>query len=268
MIRTGKSDIHKKGRDIPQEMYEGWKTAVLQFTTTPKTAAEIKNAGVMPPEKTKLVLNRMAFEGHLLRIGAKSLRSNIISYVATAVWLQQPILRDKQQEAAVWLAGEYLRVFGPARVKDFQWWSGLKMGEAKTAVSALDTVDIGNGNLLLSQDVDAFNAFQPFDGEVVDLLPKWDCYTMGYAPDGRERFVTPGQQNLIYGASGATGGNALGTVLLNGMAVGVWSSKFAGSKMKVSLNLFEKVGNGVETAVTDQFHQIATLLKAKSVVFE
>ena len=64
---------------------------------------------------------------------------------------------------------------------------------------------------------------------------------MGYAPDGRERFVHPDNQHHIYGKLGATGGNGLGTVLINGMAHAVWTSRFKGSKMEINLNYFEKV---------------------------
>jgi hypothetical protein len=73
----------KKGRLIPEEHYQGWKKQIFQAAGTPKTAAEIKQAVNIPEAALKPVLNRMAFERYLLRVGAKSLRSNIISYVST-----------------------------------------------------------------------------------------------------------------------------------------------------------------------------------------
>ena len=91
---------------------------------------------------------------------------------------------------------------------------------------------------------------------------------MGYAPDGRERFVHPDNQHHIYGKLGATGGNGLGTVLVNGKANGSWSSRFKGTKMEVSLNLFAKVTQKERTTITNQFQSIADLLKAKNIVFD
>jgi len=105
--------------------------------------------------------------------------------------------------------------------------------------------------------------------DVLDLLPQWDCYTRGYAPDGRERFVDSEMQDQVYGALEATGGNALGVVLLNGLALGSWKSRFKGQqKMLVSLNMFGKPTRNLEQQIETQFKEIATLLAARRLEFE
>ncbi|HZA45577.1 MAG TPA: hypothetical protein VE568_09790 [Rubrobacter sp.] len=38
--------------------------------------------------------------------------------------------------------------------------------------------------------------------DAVDLLPKWDCYTIGYAYDGRLRLVHPDTQERVYTPAG------------------------------------------------------------------
>lgn len=91
---------------------------------------------------------------------------------------------------------------------------------------------------------------------------------MGYAPDGRSRFVTADTQAHVYGKIGATGGNALGVVLLNGLAVGAWTSRFKGASMVVALNLFEKPTGRIRQAIEARFHEMAALLKAKKVVLQ
>ncbi len=52
---------------------------------------------------------------------------------------------------------------------------------------------------------------------------------MGYVPDGRECFVSPDMQQQIFGKIGATGGNALGVLLVNGTDHGSWDSRFKGN---------------------------------------
>ncbi len=257
-----------KGRTIPKENYADWKEQLLQLAVSPLTVKEIKNSSAIPAEKVKFVLNRMAFEGSLLRIGASSLRSNIISYVSTVAWAKEDFAQIQSDQALAWLAGEYLRAFGPARIKDFQWWAGITAGKASSAVSAQETVDIGNDYLLPAEDADSFESFKFPAEDSLDLLPQWDCYTMGYAPDGRSRFVSSDMQDKIYGALGATGGNALGTVLVNGLAHGSWSSRFKGTNMNIALTMFEKPASQLEKDIESQFNEMAGLLKAKSLEVE
>lgn len=257
-----------KGRGVPTEKYPAWRETILHVAGTPLTAAEIREKTDIPDELLKPILNRMAFERRLLRVGARSLRSNIIRYVATETWLGAPLPVVSQEEALAWLAGEYLRAFGPARIKDFQWWAGVTAARAKKAVAAHDTVDIGNGLLLLSGDLPDFERCIAPAKDSVDVLPQWDCYTMGYAPDGRERFISPDMQPHLYGKLGATHGNALGAVLVNGLACGVWTSRFAGSRLNVTLNLFGKPSAAIRKKITAQFDDIAALLQAKSLALE
>jgi len=210
----------------------------------------------------------MAYEGSLLRVGAKSLRSNIISYVATKSWNGNNFVQIEQDEALAWLAGEYLRVFGPTRVKDFQWWTGVTATKAEKAISAQETIQIENNLLLLKSDLNEFESFEFPAKDSFSILPKWDCYTMGYAPDERERFVDTGMQNHIYGKIGATGGNALGVVLVNGLAHGSWDYKFKGNRLIVNLNFFESPSGIMKKDIEERFGEISVLLKAKSIVFD
>ncbi|HUV07133.1 MAG TPA: crosslink repair DNA glycosylase YcaQ family protein [Spirochaetia bacterium] len=265
---TWEKRYSQKGRFLANEDYKRWKAAILERAGEPLTAKEIREATGIPDAAVKLVLNRMAFEGSLLRVGARNLRSNIISYVSTEAWAKNRFPRVENTKALQWLAGEYLRVFGPVRIKDFQWWAGISAGQAKAALSAHETVTVENGALLAAADLWEFESLKKPAGDSLDILPQWDCYTMGYAPDGRERFVSADMQHNIYGSLGATGGNALGTVLVNGAAHGSWNSRFEGNRMKVSLNMFEKPSGKLRAAIVERFSELALWLKAKDIVLE
>lgn len=256
------------GRKIPSEHYKEWRSLILKVATKPLTVAEIKEKTDIPDELTKFLLNRMGYEGDILRVGAESLRSNIVSYVATRSWAKETLDRPSNEKALAWLAAEYLRAFGPARVKDFQWWAGITAAKAKTAIAANDTTDIGDKYLLPTKDLKAYESFKLPKADSIDILPQWDSYIMGYAPDGRERFVSPDMQGNIYGALGATAGNGLGTILINGSAHGSWNARFTGSKMDIALNMFEKTTVKANKEIDAQFQEIALLLKAKTVSFQ
>ncbi|UCF96617.1 MAG: winged helix DNA-binding domain-containing protein [Spirochaetaceae bacterium] len=258
----------QKGRRVPPENYQHWRQEVLTASGSPRTAAEIRDAVGVPEDVIKPLLNRLAFEGVILRIGADSVRSNSLRYVSTAAWAGNSFARVEEEQAAAWLASQYLRAFGPARLKDFQWWTGLNKKQAETALSVNDTTDIGDDCLILTKDLPGFEGFTAPTGDSLALLPQWDSYTMGYAPDGRRRFVTPDMQQRIYGTLGATGGNALGTVLVNGLARGAWTSRFAGNTLKIRLDLFEKLGDRMHSAMIDRFNAVARFLGAKEAGFE
>ncbi len=65
------------------------------------------------------------------------------------------------------------------------------------ALSTVKTVELGDGYLLPAGDLEGFEAAEGLGAEAIDLLPKWDCYTMGYAPDTRQRFVPPDAQERV-----------------------------------------------------------------------
>jgi winged helix DNA-binding protein len=81
---------------------------------------------------------------------------------------------------------------------------------------------------------------------------------MGYAPDGRQRFVHPDVQDRIYDADG----NGLGVVLVDGTAVGAWSARLGGRHMEVELDMFERANARLKQTITDRFEAVAALLGA------
>jgi hypothetical protein len=255
-------------KGVPLNKYKIWKKAILDIAVKPMTASEIKDASGLPEGVIKLILNRMAFNRELLRIGAKSLRSNIISYISYEKWLGSKYKEPDSRKSLVWLAEKYLRAFGPARIKDFQWWAGITAGNAKTAMLETDCEKLDEDLLILKNDLKEFEKFKNYEKDVVDILPQWDSYTMGYAPDGRERFVAKDMQSRIYGMLGATGGNGLGTILINGLAHGSWDSKFTGTTMKVRLDMFEKKSSKLQKVITSGFEEISSLFSAKKLIFE
>jgi hypothetical protein len=255
-------------RMMPAEKYPGWREGILQAARTPHTAAELRTITGIPEEMIKMVINRIAYEGSLFREGAGSLRSNILSYFAVPEKDRSLYLEYSHEEALQWLAGEYLRAFGPARLKDFQWWAGVTAGRAKAAFAAHETTDLGEGLLLRQKDLPAFESLKIKETGAVELLPQWDCYTMGYAPDGRSRFVSADVRDQVYGSIGATGGNGLGVILIDGMVHGTWDFQFKGTKMTVIPAMFEKPSKKTSELLHARIGDLASLFKAKSLVVE
>jgi hypothetical protein len=240
---------------------------VLECCATPLTPAQLRTC-LPVPEDVYMVARILARQGQVLRVGA-SLRTDQLKWVATAAWLGRPFEAVDRAEALAWLARAYLRAFGPARVADFAWWAGCTRRAATLAVSQAPAVE-RDGLLLLEEDTDAFDNVAPIDPCRVDVLPKWDSYTMGYAPDGRERFIDASFLKLAYtsvsGSPGATAGDGLPLVLRGGRAVATWSHRFSGDQMAVNVAPFsEQAKAPIQEAA---FSAAAALLGARSLTIK
>lgn len=89
-----------------------------------------------------------------------------------------------KSEAITKLAELYFKSRGPATLKDFAWWSGLSMGDAKTGIAELDKQlayftfnDLKYYHFEIEYDISQKTTFI--------LLPCFDEYTVGYS-EGRD----------------------------------------------------------------------------------
>nr|MDQ6915147.1 winged helix DNA-binding domain-containing protein [Actinomycetota bacterium] len=94
--------------------------------------------------------------------------------------------------------------------------------------------ELDGGLLLRAGDRAGFDRAKPPRRGTVDLLPKWDAYTMGHAPDGRDRLAHPDVVAHCYDHRGD--GNPL--VLVDGAAAGTWSLR-PGKAVDFEVDLFD-----------------------------
>jgi winged helix DNA-binding protein len=239
------------------DRYARLKQRVLEHTQEPIAATALRKA--LPAEEGLMLGVRvMTSEGLVLRL-ASSLWADRLRYVATEAWLGRPLEEADPQQSLEWLAQEYLRAYGPARVEDFAWWSGAPRHRASAAIGEASVVDIGGGLLLPSDQKTDFDRVASLGPEVIDLLPKWDAYTMGHAPGGRQRLVDDKHVGSAYAASG----DGLPLVLRGGRAVATWSNRFDGNRM---LGRVIPFGRGVPPELYEHaFDEIGQLLGAANV---
>jgi hypothetical protein len=240
------SDRAKRFRHfkLTDKRYEKLRAEVLAAAAEPKTQEELRDAvGAADAKELKGVTAQMTRDGELVRVAAgRSLRSNELRYQAAEI-------EDADaDEALAWLAGEYLRAFGPIRVKDFTWWAGTTATRAKAALASHATEEVDDGYLILAKDRAAFAKAKPVKG-AVDLLPKWDCLQMGYAPDGRERFAHPDVIDRCYDARG----DGVPVVLVDGEAAGIWPGG--------EIELFDSAPKKVRAAIDARLAEVRAFLE-------
>ena len=246
-----------KRQDFSRTAYERAAKKVLAATKEAVTSRNLEEAVGLKGPKLASILRALRYEGRILTLAGESLNMAPHQYVAAEAHVPEGLDAGDASEALSWLAGEYLRAYGPARIKDFAWWAGVTKGAATRAIEAQRTVDIGEGLLLLAKDAGAFERVTPCRGEVA-LLPKWDAYTMGLAPDGRERFVHPDVYSAVYTPIGVgLPGDGNPIMLVNGEAVATWTFSL---KEGPSVHPFDRLSASVRKRVDERLEAVAGLL--------
>lgn len=236
---------------LSQADYEARKKKVVAAARkAPVTAKELR--AVTGVERESQLVSLMCRDGVLRRIGADGLRSNQLRYVPARIRKADP------DAALAWLAAEYLRAFGPARLEDFAWWTSATPKRARAALGTVDTVEVDDGLLMRASDAEAFEKAEPPPEGTVDVIPKWDALTMGYEAGGRSRFVDERHQDRAYDFRG----DGMPLVLLDGRAIGAWTSRTKGRRTEVAHDWFRKPPKKVLGAVRERFAEIEELLSS------
>jgi hypothetical protein len=147
-----------------------------------------------------------------------------------------------KNEALIELTRRYFRSHGPATLRDFVWWSGLTMSDARKGVEAAQAEferEVIGGQTYWFPWVSPAKA--PFAR--AHLLPNYDEYTVGYK-----------DRSAIFDASQT---DKLGTrervlvqsILTDGQIAGTWSRTLKKTEVVVQANPFNKLDAGQIEAV-------------------
>ncbi|GGD00771.1 hypothetical protein GCM10011512_29520 [Tersicoccus solisilvae] len=198
-------------------------------------------------------LVRRPLRGGWDRQGAPGYRS-----AAAVTGLPLPAVDDALDEAVLL----HLRAHGPATREDLAWWAGLPLTVVDDAVGRLQerlgdalTTRPGPGHRRYL-DVPDVPAAAARPG--VRLLPEFDALFCGYAPRGRDRFVTAEHHTLLWSAAN---GQVRPPLLVDGRITGWWRligtgarralvvASFAGTRRLRAGELAEAIAR-VEAALT------------------
>lgn len=144
------------------------------------------------------------------------------------------------EESLAELAKLYFQSHGPALTKDFSWWSGLTLADAKLGVEL-------NKPKLITETVNGKeywlfpNSPKPGTGKPsLFILSVYDEYFIGISD--RSLMLEDRFKNQI-----AKVGNALLTslVMSNGKTIGVWKKRITKNIFEINLTLFRKL-TGIE----------------------
>lgn len=154
-----------------------------------------------------------------------------------------PVL--SREESLAELARRYFTSHAPATIQDFTWWSGLKVGDARTALELIKPD-------LISMPLEHLTYWMPKDLELpaqlepsVHLLPAFDEFMVSYKERGAS--LDPTQTAL------AITGNGIfkPIVVVNGRVAGVWNRTEKNSSVVIEPRLFSNVSNAEIAGITN-----------------
>ncbi len=184
---------------------------------------------------TRVTLN-LGFTGDVLRASPTgSWVSGAYRYARAEDWLPGGLGEQAPAEAAVELAEQYLRRFGPATTVDVQWWTGWTKTATVRALAAAGAVPV---ELDASSDVPGGRGWLAAGDEAspepeawVAVLPSLDPTTMGW----KERsWYLPAAAADAFDRRG----NAGPTLWVDGRVVGAWAQAKDG---RLLTHYFERV---------------------------
>jgi len=206
-------------------------------------AAQISTAGM----RGYHILWRLAQEG-LLCFAARFGKQH--TFALLEEWL--PPFPPMEREAALAeLAHRYFTSHGPATLRDFTWWTGLKVSDCKGALASMsselsrltvDGVEYWMGNEAQSP---------PHPDQSLHLLPGFDEYLLGY--QDRTAALEPRHApKLIFGSVFRP------TIVIDGRVVGTWRRVLHEEEAEITTSFFgpaKKTATKLLAATTERYRE-------------
>jgi Winged helix DNA-binding domain len=140
------------------------------------------------------------------------------------------------------LASRYFTSRGPATIRDYVWWSGLKVSDARMGVGKASP-------LLVTEEMGGKTYYAPRDeppgkdGTSVHLLPAFDEYLVGYSDRSAMLGDERTQEMLRSGKITFTHSNGifLPTIVIDGDVVGTWKRRDERGKAILTIQPFRRL---------------------------
>lgn len=143
----------------------------------------------------------------------------------------------ERDEALARFIVTYLTGHGPATVRDFAWWSGLSLTDARRALEiagpAVEALGPDDEPMLVAGGE---ASSPPRRAARVNVVPAWDEYVLGYGDRSR---ALP--DAVAWRVSPTGNGVFLPTILSSGMVVGTWTSSVSRSGLTAVAEPFESL---------------------------
>jgi hypothetical protein len=167
-----------------------------------------------------------------------------------------------REQALAKLAHNYFKSHGPAQLKDFSWWSGLSVTDAKEALDLikqdLEQATFDGKTYWFPAGADATTSEAPS----AFLLSIYDEYIIAYK-DRSDISEARDIERMI------SRGNALtAVILLNGKVAGNWNKVLKKNTVEIRLNPFRKLDQEEQEALESEVARYGKFVGISAVLVE
>lgn len=144
-----------------------------------------------------------------------------------------PIQELHKEEALAILARKYFRSHSPASLKDFVWWSGLSVTEARQGIAAIEQELLTDH--FLAQKLYVHQSYkEKKTTDILHILPPYDEYLISYKD--RTDVLNKEYQHKAFNSFGIF----RPVILYNGQIVGNWNKVIQKQTTHIEMNWFKK----------------------------
>lgn len=208
------------------------------------------------------MLYRAAWDG-LICFGPHSGKEP--TFVLAEEWLSKSAPLDYER-ALTEIVIRYFSSHGPATIKDFVWWSGFRMSDARRGIeeasSKVREEVVGGVSYYTASGSPGGKATQ----RSVHLLPAFDEYLLGYS-DRSPTLRSEETQKWIRNAKVVvvhSNGIFLPTVVVDGVVAGIWKRINAKGKMVITLIPFRKLSAKQKAEVREEVESYARFFETSA----
>jgi hypothetical protein len=158
-------------------------------------------------------------------------------------------------QARAELLRRYLRAYGPATLRDFAYWCGISMAEARLVRPLIDAEILEHGSLmLLRSDIPVIQA-KPAQLSSVHLLPHFDVYLLAHSL--KDHLI----DSRFYKRVFRNQGWITPAVLIDGKIAGVWTYELTPKNIHVEIELFSRAARSRRDEIKVRAKSLAELFQ-------
>jgi hypothetical protein len=175
------------------------------------------------------IISRLSQEG-LLCFGPH--RGNAPTFALMDEWIPQSRDLDRD-EALARLTARYFQGHGPATIRDFAWWAGMTLGDARSgiAMSGAELTEecVQETKYIVSRSAGDMSAAAKRRTRGLYLLPGFDEYMLGYSDrsialdPAHARKIVPGNNGMF-----------MPTIIARGRVIGTWRAAASRGSLSVT----------------------------------
>ncbi len=271
---TGMSRLRSEGIDEPElnRLADRLRTVDFAHQRTEAQILELLYPGKErrpSSDVQRLILRKLCDLGVMVRTTSKGWKGNQFNYALTFHWLDGVELgMEGVEQARLEVVRRYLRAYGPARLEDIVWWTGVSANEVRHILEVLGRevvrfgVDgLGEGLVTMRETAESTRKGGSGSPDRILFLPLWDAFPLGWRD--RTRVVDPRFAPWVYDSQG----NTTSIIVEEGKAIGLWQFR-DGDTITLEFHIFEPYNNrlnALRLAAEDYASELAKVAGARDV---